>query len=94
VLRAGEEILWRCIEAGGSLTGEHGIGVEKRDMMPFQFSDADLDRMQKFRQVWNPAGLCNPEKLLPTAKACVEARGRMLTFEAAAATSGSDEVAP
>ena len=81
VLRAGEEILWRCIEAGGSLTGEHGIGVEKRDMMPFQFSDADLDRMHRFRQVWNPDGLCNPEKLLPTAKACVEARGRMLTFE-------------
>lgn len=81
VLRAGEEILYRCIEAGGSLTGEHGIGVEKRDLMPFQFSDADIAIMQNLREVWNPQGLCNPEKLLPTAKACVEARGRMLTFE-------------
>jgi glycolate oxidase len=82
VLRAGEEILWRCIEAGGSLTGEHGIGIEKRDLMPYQFSDADLERMRRFRHVWNPHDLCNPDKLLPTAAACVEARGRMLAFDA------------
>jgi glycolate oxidase subunit GlcD len=82
VLQAGEEILWRCIEAGGSLTGEHGVGVEKRDLMPFQYSDADLERMRRFRDVWNPEGLCNPDKLLPTARACVEARGRMLSFDA------------
>ena len=81
VFRAGEEILWKCIEAGGVLSGEHGVGVEKRDFMPYMFDDADLELMRRVRNVWNPQGLCNPEKLLPTAKACIEARGRMLTLE-------------
>ncbi len=79
VLAAGEEILRLCLECGGTLSGEHGIGVEKRDLMPLFFSDADLELMRRLREVWNPQGLCNPDKVLPTAKACVEARGRMLT---------------
>lgn len=81
VLKAGEEILRLCIEAGGVLSGEHGIGVEKRDFMPFMFDDVDLEWMRRVRSVWNPRGLCNPHKVLPTAKACVEARGRMLTLD-------------
>jgi FAD/FMN-containing dehydrogenase len=81
VLAAGEEILRLCVEAGGVLSGEHGVGVEKRDYMPFMFDDADLELMRCVRDAWNPEGLCNPGKILPTAKACVEARGRMLTLE-------------
>jgi glycolate oxidase subunit GlcD len=78
VLAAGEEILRLCVEAGGSLTGEHGIGIEKRDFMPLLFDAADLDVMRRLHAVWNPSGLCNPGKVLPDARACVEARGRML----------------
>ncbi|MFQ5601224.1 MAG: FAD-linked oxidase C-terminal domain-containing protein [Candidatus Krumholzibacteriia bacterium] len=87
VLRAGEEILYLCIEAGGVLSGEHGIGVEKRDFMPYMFDDADLELMRRVRDMWNPHGLCNPQKVLPTARACVEARGRMLTLDAEVAGS-------
>ena len=80
VVAAGEEILSLCVQAGGVLSGEHGIGVEKRDLMAWMFTDADLDIMRRVRDVWNPRGLCNPEKVLPAARACVEARGRMLTL--------------
>ena len=82
VLKAGEEILRLCIDAGGVLSGEHGIGMEKRDFMPFMFDDTDLDWMRRVRDVWNPRGLCNPHKVLPSAKSCIEARGRMLTLDA------------
>jgi glycolate oxidase len=80
-LVASEEILRLCVEAGGSLTGEHGVGVEKRDLMPLLFETADLDCMRRVRDAWNPRGLCNPCKVLPDARACVEASGRMLTLE-------------
>jgi glycolate oxidase len=93
VLAAGEEILRLCIEAGGVLSGEHGIGVEKRDFMPYMFDDVDLDLMRRVRDVWNPLGLCNPDKVLPTAKACVEARGRMLTLESEAPAPSATDVA-
>ena len=80
VLAAGEAILRACLDVGGSLSGEHGIGIEKRDLMPLSFDDVDLDIMRRVRDAWNPLGLCNPDKVLPSAHACVEARGRMLTF--------------
>ena len=78
VLAAGEEILRLCLECGGALSGEHGIGVEKRDLMPLMFDAADLELMRRVRDSWNPRGLCNPDKVLPATKSCVEARGRML----------------
>jgi glycolate oxidase subunit GlcD len=81
VLAAGEEILRMCVEAGGSITGEHGIGVEKRDFMPMLFDETDLEIMRRVRDLWNPHGLCNPGKLLPLTKSCVEASGRMLAGE-------------
>ncbi len=81
VLAAGEEILRLCVAAGGTLSGEHGIGVEKREFMPVFFSDIDLEIMRRVHDAWNPRGLCNPGKVFPTAKACVEARGRMLTLD-------------
>jgi glycolate oxidase len=57
---------------GGVISGEHGIGLEKADYMPFIFSEADLACMQRVKDAFNPAGLCNPGKIFPTNKACVE----------------------
>lgn len=70
VLKASDEILTRCIDLGGSVTGEHGIGVEKIDFMKRLFSETDLDVMTDVRVAFNPEGLCSPGKLLPTTGAC------------------------
>jgi len=72
VVAAGAEIMKVCAEVGGSISGEHGIGLEKSDFMPFIFSAADLDLMQKLKSAFNPTGLCNPGKVFPTNKSCVE----------------------
>src|SRR5947209_5543920 len=72
VLRASHEILEECIALGGSVTGEHGIGVEKIDFMPKLFTPADLATMVRLRQAFNPTGRCSPAKMLPTAGACIE----------------------
>jgi len=72
VLRASHEILEACLACGGSVTGEHGIGVEKLDFMPIMFSPEDLGTMARLRQAFNPSGLCSPAKMLPTAGACIE----------------------
>jgi glycolate oxidase len=68
----GAEIMARCIAVGGSITGEHGVGLEKRDFMPLMYSAADLEAMAKVKRVWNPDGLLNPGKIFPTSKSCVE----------------------
>jgi glycolate oxidase len=72
VLRASHEILEECIRAGGSVTGEHGIGVEKIDFMPKLFTPEDLAMMVRLRSAFNPEGRCSPRKMLPTAGACIE----------------------
>jgi glycolate oxidase len=72
VLEAGHKILKLCVDVGGSLTGEHGIGVEKMDAMPWLFSEADMDLMERIKRVFNANALCNPGKILPTAKRCWE----------------------
>jgi len=72
VVEAGAEIMKVCAEVGGSISGEHGIGLEKSDFMPFIFSAADLAFMQKVKTAFNPTGLCNPGKVFPTKKSCVE----------------------
>ena len=68
----GTEIIKACIEMGGSLTGEHGIGLEKRDFMPLMYTDDDLEAMQKVKKVFNPEGLLNPGKIFPAAKPVAE----------------------
>lgn len=68
----GAEILKICADAGGALTGEHGIGVEKRDLMPLVYSEADLDVMRRVKRAWDPRGLCNPGKVIPTPGGCVD----------------------
>jgi len=72
VLSASHEILEECIRVGGSVTGEHGIGVEKIDFMPKLFSPEDLAFMLRLREAFNPEGHCSPHKMLPTAGACIE----------------------
>jgi glycolate oxidase len=68
----GAEIIKACIEMGGSLTGEHGIGLEKREFMPLMYTDDDLGAMQKVKKVFDPDGLLNPGKIFPTARPGVE----------------------
>ena len=71
-LEAGDEILDKCIELGGSVTGEHGIGAEKIDFMSRQFTMDELDAMQQLRLVFDPGKRCNPHKMFPGAKRCAE----------------------
>ena len=68
----GAEILKLCVEVGGVLTGEHGVGVEKRDLMPVMFSEGDLAQQQRLKCAFDSAGLFNPGKVFPTLSACVE----------------------
>ncbi len=70
VLQASDEILQECIDCGGSVTGEHGIGVEKISFMRKLFTDDDLAAMARLRDAWNPTGQLSPGKMLPTAGAC------------------------
>ena len=72
VVEAGAQIMRICAEVGGSISGEHGIGLEKIDFMPLIFSAADLAVMQRLKNAFNPTGLCNPGKVFPTKKSCVE----------------------
>jgi glycolate oxidase len=74
VIQAGQEILKACVDLGGSLTGEHGIGVEKMGQMPLLFSPEDLLLMSQLRSVFNPENLCNPHKILPTPRGCIDVR--------------------
>src|SRR5512132_2214735 len=73
VVEAGGEILKVCAEVGGSISGEHGIGLEKADYMPLIFTGADLECMRRIKHAFNPTGLCNPGKMFPSRKACGEA---------------------
>jgi glycolate oxidase len=68
-------ILDECIAHGGSITGEHGVGVDKSRYMPRMFRPEDLDTMQLLRCAFDPAGLCNPGKIFPTPRMCGEAPG-------------------
>jgi glycolate oxidase len=69
----GGAILKLCVQVGGSISGEHGIGADKRCYMPEMFSEADLDTMKWVRQVFDPKGIANPGKIFPTPRTCGEA---------------------
>jgi glycolate oxidase len=70
-----EAILEACLEAGGSLTGEHGIGMDKACSMPKMFSERDLETFGRLRRAFDPEGLCNPGKVIPTPRLCGEVPG-------------------
>jgi glycolate oxidase len=68
----GSDILKLCVEVGGVLTGEHGVGVEKRDLMPEMFTDDDLKQQQRVKCAFDPDNLLNPGKVFPTLHRCAE----------------------
>lgn len=72
--QAGEDILRYCIEVGGAITGEHGVGMEKNELMPLLFAEDSLAQMERLMNIFNPDGRLNPGKILPTGKGCLEIR--------------------
>jgi glycolate dehydrogenase FAD-linked subunit len=81
---AADEIIEFCVEMGGAITGEHGVGMEKDRLMPLIFNEADLEVMRRIRDAFNPTGLLNPEKILPLKKGCGEIYSRPLPAAGAA----------
>ena len=75
VHRAGEEIVAACLRNGGALSGEHGIGLEKRDMMRASFTELDLDAQARLKEAFDPEGLFNPAKILPEGSRCFDFGG-------------------
>jgi glycolate oxidase subunit GlcD len=74
VKEAGRELMETCVAAGGTITGEHGVGLDKRDFLPLIFSNDDMDTMLRVRAAFDPPGLCNPGKIIPMLRGCGEAR--------------------
>jgi glycolate oxidase len=70
-----ERILRVCVDHGGSITGEHGVGKEKQQAMGYMFSEPDLDTMQLVRQAFDPHNLANPDKVFPRPRLCGEKTG-------------------
>ena len=75
-LAAANQIIQYCVEVGGSLTGEHGVGMEKSELMPLIFSEADFALMRRVHDAFNPASSLNPAKIFPMGKGCGEIRVR------------------
>jgi glycolate oxidase len=88
---AGEAILRACLERGGSVSGEHGVGTEKRDCMALQFTPGDLELMARVKLAFGNHGLCNPRKMFPTSRRCGESSRRLQTLapEVAAAAGAA-----
>jgi glycolate oxidase subunit GlcD len=80
VRQAGREIMETCVRAGGSITGEHGVGLDKSGYLPLIFSEDDMEAMLQVRAAFDPSGLCNPGKIIPMPRGCGEARA-VATFE-------------
>ena len=78
VLECAGAILRDCVDVGGSITGEHGVGLEKQNWMPWLFTEADLEAMARLKRCFNPKDLLNPGKVFPTTKSCVELSGDVL----------------
>jgi FAD/FMN-containing dehydrogenase len=74
VRQAGREIMETCVRAGGSITGEHGVGLDKSSYLPLIFSEDDMAAMLQVRSAFDPSGLCNPGKIIPLPRGCGEAR--------------------
>ncbi|HEX8720009.1 MAG TPA: FAD-linked oxidase C-terminal domain-containing protein [Pyrinomonadaceae bacterium] len=87
VHEAGREIMETCVRAGGTITGEHGVGLDKSEYLPLVFSEEDMRAMLQVRAAFDPSGLCNPGKVIPVLKGCGEARA-VAEAKAAAAPAG------
>jgi glycolate oxidase len=75
VMQAGEDIIRKCVAVGGVLTGEHGVGIEKRDFMPLTFTEVDLEAQACTRAAFDPYGRINPDKVLPRGSRCGDLGG-------------------
>ena len=82
VLQAGSEILETCVAAGGVITGEHGVGVEKRDFLHLVFDEPDLDAMRRLRAAFDPDLVCNPGKAFPSTRFCAESNPKARGYDA------------
>jgi glycolate oxidase subunit GlcD len=71
---AGRELMETCVRAGGSITGEHGVGLDKRELLPLIFSAKDMETMLRVRAAFDPTGLMNPGKIIPVLRGCGEGR--------------------
>jgi FAD/FMN-containing dehydrogenase len=74
VREAGRELMEVCVRAGGTITGEHGVGLDKRELLPLVFTEADMNAMLSVRAAFDPLGLCNPGKIVPMLRGCGEAK--------------------
>src|SRR5207237_5845248 len=74
VRQAGREIMETCVRAGGSITGEHGVGLDKSSYLPLIFSEDDMAAMLQVRAAFDPFGICNPGKIIPAPGGCGEGR--------------------
>ncbi|MCZ6515379.1 MAG: FAD-binding oxidoreductase, partial [Acidobacteria bacterium] len=74
VVKAAKEIITACVEMGGSLSGEHGIGLEKNELMPLVFSEDDLAAMRNVKEAFGAGAMFNPGKVFPSGKMCGELR--------------------
>lgn len=82
VKEAGRELMETCVRAGGSITGEHGVGYDKRELLSLIFSEPDLNAMLSVRAAFDPTGLCNPGKIIPMLRGCGEGRSVAIKTEA------------
>jgi glycolate oxidase subunit GlcD len=74
VKEAGRELMEVCVGVGGTITGEHGVGLDKRELLPLVFSEADMNAMLSVRAAFDPLNLCNPGKIIPLLRGCGEAK--------------------
>jgi len=91
---AGRELMEVCVAAGGTITGEHGVGLDKRELLPLVFSDADMNAMLSVRAAFDPLGLCNPGKIVPMLRGCGEAKVESSRKEFSPPLRLSDSFAP
>jgi glycolate oxidase len=82
VIEAGEKILHLCVDVGGTISGEHGIGTEKQEFMSWIFTEEDMATMRKVKEVFNPDEIINPWKVFPTKKSCGEISLKMRLLKA------------
>ena len=71
-IAAGADILAYCVSVGGTITGEHGVGMEKNNLMPLLFTETDMDVMKDLREAFNRNSILNPQKIFPTTRSCRE----------------------
>jgi glycolate oxidase subunit GlcD len=92
VKNAGRELMQICVAAGGTITGEHGVGLDKRELLPFVFSESDMTAMLSVRAAFDPTGLCNPGKIVPMLKGCGEGRAVAPADSLASSNGGSTQL--